>query len=165
MSAEKKEVKKWNDQPNRERLTRVLKLPRPTPAKTEPSKSFHLSTKAGMNDRAYWFVLWRTGSRANSWRASVRRVSRSCWKATGRQENRGWQTLCTDLIQHTKPCNQTTIVQAIRYNIVHQLRTTINDSIQHSQMAVCCRAPHYRSILQYRKHKASETMLHHFGWI
>ena len=54
----------------------------------------------------------------------------------------------TDLIQHTKPCNQTTIVQPIRYNIVHQLRTTINDSIQHSQTADCCRPPHYRSILQ-----------------
>ena len=71
--------------------------------------------------------------------------------------------LITNLIQHTKPCNRTTIIQAIRYNIIDQLRTSINDSIQHSQMADCCRAPHYRSILQYGKHKASETMLPHFS--
>ena len=81
-------------------------MPRPTPVKTELSKSFHLSTKAGMNDRAYWFVLWRTGSRANSWRASVRRVSRSRWKGTGRQENRGWWTRSRILYNIQSPATE-----------------------------------------------------------
>ena len=46
-----REKRKENDQPNRERLTRVLKLPTPTPSKTESPKLFHLPTNAGMNDR------------------------------------------------------------------------------------------------------------------
>ena len=123
---------KVNGQPNRERLTRVLKLPMPTPSKTELPKLFHIVNKC-RNERPRILICSITNRLESKFIESISTPSKSftpirIWKTS---EKRMTDTL-TNLIQHTEACNRTTIIQLTRHYIIHLMCTTINNTIQQS---------------------------------